>query len=89
MESEYSLLRVPYEQLSRVFKNTTRAIEKEIQQVVGAIAGLSKKKDVKKEEAFTTFTKLSAKLQSLKKKVCNACNSSLIELIIFFNLNPA
>jgi macrophage erythroblast attacher len=69
MESEYSLLRVPYEQLSKVFKNTTRAVEKEIQQVVGAIAGLSKKKDVKKEEAFNTFTKLSAKLQSLKKKL--------------------
>lgn len=78
MESEYSLLRVPYEQLSKVFKNTTRAVEKEIQQVVGAIAGLSKKKDVKKEEAFTTFTKLSSKLQSLKKKVSSVCGYCLI-----------
>jgi predicted nucleic acid-binding Zn-ribbon protein len=81
MESEYSLLRVPYEQLSKVFKNTTRAVEKEIQQVVGAIAGLSKKKDVKKEEAFNTFTKLSAKLQSLKKKVCSPRNFGLIRAL--------
>jgi hypothetical protein len=44
MESEYSLLRVPYEQLSKAFKNTTRAVEKEIQQVVGAIAGFEQEK---------------------------------------------
>jgi macrophage erythroblast attacher len=80
VELEHSLIRVPYEQLARIFKASTRAIEKEISQVVTAITQLQKKKDtMTKEEAYNTFNKLSIKLQGLKRKV-------FIKFSLFFRM---
>lgn len=70
VDLEHTLIRVPYENLAHIFKASTRAIEKEITQVVNAISQLQKKKDtMSREEAYNVFNKLSIKLQGLKRKV--------------------
>jgi ABC-type Fe3+-hydroxamate transport system substrate-binding protein len=69
MDLEYSLVRVPYERLSNVFKNSTKSIEKDIGLIIQNIQQLAKKKDVKKAEGLQLLDKFSQRLEMLKKKV--------------------
>jgi len=77
MELEHSLLRVPYERLSNVFKNSTKMLEKELGQVVQEILQLKKTAatsqaaatPIKSKEASNLLGKLLARIESLKKKV--------------------
>jgi hypothetical protein len=69
MDLEYPLVRVPYERLSNVFKNSTKSIEKDIGLIIQSVQQLAKKKDVKKSEGLVLLEKFSQRLELLKKKV--------------------
>jgi flagellar hook-associated protein FlgK len=71
MDLEHALLRVPFERLSNVFKNSTRSIEKDINAVVQSIRELcsTKENELKPQNVSSDLQKLISKLEALKKKV--------------------
>eukprot|EP01122_Echinamoeba_exundans_P014092 TRINITY_DN6314_c0_g1_i1.p1 TRINITY_DN6314_c0_g1~~TRINITY_DN6314_c0_g1_i1.p1 ORF type:complete len:392 (+),score=52.56 TRINITY_DN6314_c0_g1_i1:127-1302(+) len=71
MDLEHALLRVPFERLSNVFKNSTRSIEKDLNAVVQSIRQLcSTKQDALKPQSISSdLQKLITKLEALKKKL--------------------
>ncbi len=83
MDLEHPLIKAPYEGLNKVFRNSQKAVEKEVGLVVSSVADIrhylycllipselhSKKDTVSKEEAHQTVDKLLVKLQGLKRKV--------------------
>jgi len=73
MDLEHPLIKAPYEGLNKVFRNSQKAVEKEVTQTISAIAELHAKKDqLSKEEAYQTVDKLLGKLQGLKRKMQEA-----------------
>ncbi|KAH9567156.1 hypothetical protein CY35_03G016000 [Sphagnum magellanicum] len=68
LKLEHQLVKVPYEQLKKVMRISTRLVEKEVNAVVAGVADVVDK-DMSKEEVVQHLTSLVSRLQGLKRKL--------------------
>lgn len=85
METEYSFLKAPYEGLNRTFRNSQKAIEKDLSQTIAQFSELDKKKDkLSREDAIKSIDRLVVKLQGLKRKVVTS--SALEQYLLMYEI---
>jgi macrophage erythroblast attacher len=81
LKLEHQLVKVPYEQLKKVMRISTRLVEKEVNAVVAGVADVVDK-DMSKEEVVQHLTSLVSRLQGLKRKVCVFGISSVLQSVV-------
>eukprot|EP00656_Telonema_subtile_P051309 TRINITY_DN6867_c0_g1_i4.p1 TRINITY_DN6867_c0_g1~~TRINITY_DN6867_c0_g1_i4.p1 ORF type:complete len:193 (+),score=65.74 TRINITY_DN6867_c0_g1_i4:127-705(+) len=69
MELEHALLRCPWESLNATFRTGQKLLDKEISDVLKAVAALSKTSTVSASQASNTVDKLMQRLLGLKRKL--------------------
>ncbi len=70
MEVEYISLKVPFERLSNVFRNTTRLVEKEIESILNSISNLkNQSSSIQKKVLIEEVNHLINKIETLKTTV--------------------
>lgn len=83
MVYEYSVFKAPCEGMNKDFRQAHKALEKDINQVVGSIADMNKLTTIDKDMAIAHIDKLVGKLQGLKRKVTEAQLSSSEHITAF------
>ena len=67
---EHPLIKVPYETLSRSFRNSQKIIEKEIATLVNSLSELSKNQtEINPDKMKTTVDGVTTRLRTLKRKL--------------------
>jgi len=70
MDVEHPFVKAPFEVLNKTFRNSQKAVDKEITQILNAINEIHAKKDtIAKAEAQQAVDKLIVRLQGMKRKV--------------------
>ena len=68
LKLEHQLIRVPYEEMKRTIRTTSKSVEKDVATVMAAVSEASQKQ-MSKEEAEAQIESWMQRLQGLKRKV--------------------
>lgn len=74
MKVEHPFIRTPFERLNNIFRNTTRAIEKEIASIIGDIRSLKEQEST--HDALDLLNSSISKIKALKEKVFSSVFSN-------------